>query len=451
MTDRVHEEELKRMSRRPPNIVLSMCDDQRHDYMSCAGHPYLETPAMDRLAHEGVRFSNAFTAVPLCGPSRASHLSGLYPHRHGAIHNKADLADGVRTWPELLQEAGYRTAFIGKIHYGGAQPHRGFDRWVSFEGQGDYDDPILNIDGEEIPHHGYNTDILTDYACRFMQDNADRPWALCLWYKAPHTPFTPPARHRDAYAEVPLTYPSTINASLDGKTHTMRHGKPQGHARDWFPDGPFVREKTWDEVMRDYARSLNGVDDALGRVLDQLDSAGVADDTLVVHTSDHGYFLGEFQLADKRWMYDPSIRVPALVKYPAWTAERGRVQDDLVLSLDIPATIVDAAGLAVPSEYQGQSLKPLLAGDGEWVRDAVFIEYFEDPPFPALPTMVCLRTRSAKLIHYLRAGESDEFYDLARDPEERVNVIDDPAYADAVHDLRTQLDIRLQDRQRAGR
>ena len=257
--------------------------------------------------------------------------------------------------------------------------------------------------------------------------------------------------YRDAYAKVSLAYPATIDASLDGKTHTMRHGKPQGHARDWFPDGRFVGDKTWDEVMRDYARTLNGVDDALGRVLDQLDSAGVADDTLVVHTSDHGYFLGEFQLADKRWMYDPSIRVPALVRYPAWTPEGGRVLDDLVLSLDIPATLVDAAGLPVPSEYQGQSLKPLLTGDGVWTRDAVFIEYFEDPPFPALPTMACLRTWSAKLIHYLRAGENDEFYDLARDPEERVNVIADPAYVEAVRDLRTQLDRILQDRPPAGR
>ncbi len=429
------------MMARRPNVLFSMCDDQRHDWMGCAGHPFLSTPAMDRLAREGVHFVNAFTAVPLCAPSRASHHTGLYPHANGVFHNQADLFPAVSTWPELLQRAGYRTGFIGKMHYGGrSAPRPGFDRWVSFRGQGSYADPMLNVDGAEIPHLGYNTDILADYAERFITEQSERPWALCLWYKAPHGPFTPPPRYGERYAAVTLTQPPAFGASTEGKTESLRRRRPMGHESDWSPDKPFVSGKTWDLFCRDYGRTLQAVDDALGRALAAIDRLGLADDTLVVHTSDHGYFHGEFGLADKRWMYDPSIRVPLLLRYPALVANPGRREDGLVLSLDVPATLADLTGIGVPATYQGRSLRPVLVGREGWTRDEVFCEYFEDPPFPQLPTMVCLRTRDRKLIHYLRPGETDEFYDLAADPEERRNVIDAAHYAADVAALRVRLD-----------
>ena len=192
--------------------------------------------------------------------------------------------------------------------------------------------------------------------------------------------------------------------------------------------------------MRDYVRTIQGVDDATGSLLNALDQNGLTENTMVIHTSDHDYFHGEFGLADKRWMYDPSIRIPYLIRYPNLVQSVGKSVDDLVLSLDIPATIMDFCGLGVPNNYQGYSLRPLLVKDGKWNRQNVFIEYFEDPPFPDLPSMLCLRTQTRKLIRYLRSGEGDEFYDLDQDPEERHNVINKPNYAEQVEDLQRQLD-----------
>ena len=419
-----------------PNIVFSMCDDQRHDCMGCAGHPFIDTPAMDRMAREGVRFANGFTAIPLCAPSRASHLSGVYAHIHGAAHNRNSMHPDITTWPELLQQAGYRTGFFGKIHYGtdgiekpGGDPKSGFDRWVSFRGQGAYEDPVLTIDGEEVQHAGYNTDLLADYVEEFLEADDDRPFALCLWYKAPHGPFTPPPRYEDVYSDVDLPKPATLGATREGKTTTLQE-RPSSYADD----------EKWDGFMRRYVRTVRGVDDALGRVLNKLDEIGAVDNTLVVHTSDHGYFHGEFGLGDKRWMYDPSIRVPYLVRFPEVVQDPGRVVNEMVLSLDISATIVDVAGVGVPDHYQGQSLRPLLLGEGDSERDALFFEYFEDPPYPHFPTMVCVRTETEKLIHYLRDGERDEFYDLVADPDEQDNVIEDSAYADRVAKMQERLE-----------
>lgn len=422
---------------RQPNILFSMCDDQRHDCMGCAGHPFIDTPAMDRLAREGIRFANGFTAIPLCAPSRASHLSGVYPHTHQAAHNRAPIRPNLITWPEQLQKAGYRTGFFGKIHYGtegidlpGGDPKPGFERWVSFRGQGDYEDPIFIIDGEEVKHRGYNTDLLADYVEQFLDQDDDRPWAICLWYKAPHGPFTPPPRHAHAYSDDELPKPNALGASRDGKARTLRE-RPYN----------FENNERYDTFMRNYVRTVRGVDDALGRVLDKIDAIGQTNNTLVVHTSDHGYFHGEFGLGDKRWMYDPSIRVPYLMRYPDLIANPGRVEHTDVISLDIPATIMDVSGLGVPEHYHGHSLRPLLTDEGELPRDDLFFEYFEDPPYPYFPTMVCLRTQTEKLIHYIREGEGegDEYYDLVNDPDEYTNAIADPSYARRVADMQKRL------------
>ena len=421
---------------RRPNILFSMCDDQRHDFMGCAGHPFMETPAMDRLAQEGLRFANGFTAVPLSAPSRASNLSGVYPHRHGAAHNQSAIDPTLPTWPEELQAGGYRTAFFGKSHFriagidkSGGDPKPGFERWVGFRNQGDYVDPQFIIDGVDTPHKGYNTDLLADYVAQFLDSDDPRPWALCLWYKAPHGPFTPPPRYAHLYDAVPLNRPAAFGASREGKTRTLREHGSNGPDLDRF-----------DRLVRNYAATLRAVDDALGRALELVHQRGETDDTLVIHTSDHGFFHGEFGLGDKRWMYDPSIRIPFLLRYPALIENPGRVVDEQVLSLDLPATIMDLAGLGVPDHYHGRSLRPLLTQRGGLERDALFIEYFEDPQYNWFPTMVCVRTPTQKLIHYLRPGESDEFYDLAKDPHELNNVIGVHAYAERVAALRRRLD-----------
>ena len=424
-----------------PNIIFSMSDDQRYDCMGCAGHPFIDTPAMDRLANEGVRFANGFTGVPLCAPSRATCLTGVYPHVHGVAHNKRHINEGMVTWPELLQEAGYRTGFVGKLHYGGgSDPQPGFDRWVSFPGQGDYRDPVFNVVGERVEHTGYHTDLLADYALDFMNQDDDRPWALCLWYKAPHSPFTPADRYADVYGGEELPRPSTIGAPREGKALSVQNGTGPGCTDDWYPDGVFQARKTWDAFMRDYVRTVRGNDDALGRVLDKLDEMGQAENTMVIHTADHGFFHGEFGLGNKRWMYEPAIRIPYLIRFPDWTQQPGRVAEDLVLNLDLPATIVEAAGLSVPDHYQGKSLRPLLSNAEGWARDAVFIEYFYDAPFVAYPSMQCVRTASEKFIHYLKDGDTDEYYDLSNDPDERHNRVDDPAFAEQVEQMRQRLE-----------
>ncbi len=300
------------------------------------------------------------------------------------------------------------------------------------------------VDGKSIAHQGYNTDLLADYANRFIQQEDNRPWALCIWYKAPHGPFMPPDRYADNYADVELERPQAFNASTVGKARSLRLGKPMGHEPGWYPDGNFIRDKNWNQFMRDYTRTVQGVDDALGCLLDTLDQNGLTKNTMVIHTSDHGYFYGEFGLADKRWMYDPSIRISYLIRYPNLVQSPGRNVEDLVLSLDISATIMDLYGLGVPDNYQGHSLRPLLIENDQWDRQNVFIEYFEDPPFPDLPSMLCLRTKKDKLIHYLRTGEGDEFYDLAQDPEERHNVINKPDYVSRLADMKQQLDLAKQ-------
>ncbi len=421
---------------RRPNILFSMCDDQRHDCMGCAGHPFLQTPAMDRLAREGARFANGFTAIPLSAPSRASNLTGVYAHVHGVAHNRAAIDPSFVTWPEELQKAGYRTGFFGKSHFPmpgevglGGSPKPGFERWVSFRNQGAYENPVFIVDGKNVALRGYNTDLLADYVDEFLSVPDDRPWAICLWYKAPHGPFTPARRHADDYADGEWPRPAAFGAARAGKTLTLRE-RGSGHCN----------LERFDGLVRNYLRTLRAVDDALGRVLDRIDRRGEAEHTLVIHTSDHGFFHGEFGLGDKRWMYDPSIRIPYLVRYPALIARPGRVIQDDVLSLDLPATILDLAGLRVPDHYQGQSLRPVLTGSGRLDRQALFIEYFEDPQFAWFPTMLCLRTPGEKLIHYLRPGESDEFYDLVADPAEFTNVIDRPEYAERVAFLRRRLE-----------
>ncbi len=216
----------------------------------------------------------------------------------------------------------------------GGSPHPGFGRWVGFRGPGDYNDSTLIVDGKEIDHRGYNTDLLANYAEQFISQGNEHPWALCLWDKASHGPSTLPVRYADIRADAELPAPSPLNASLSGKPFSLQNGKPMGHEQNWFPDANFIGDKTWEVFMRDYARTAQGADDALGRLLDVLDQTGMAENTLVIHSSDHGYFHGEFGLADKRWMYHPSIRVPYLVRYPQLVQDPGRTAADLVLSLD---------------------------------------------------------------------------------------------------------------------
>ncbi len=432
------------------NIVFILVDDMRWDSMSAAGHPYIKTPAIDKLAAGGVWFQNAFVTSSLCSPSRASFLTGTYAHRHGVINNSTLLDPTLPTFPVLLSKAGYQTAFFGKWHMGATtdKPQPGFSRWVSFRGQGDYWKNEFNIDGKEQHVDGYVTDVLTDMATDWIKANRDKPFMLYLSHKAVHGVFSPAERHKNLYADADITLPpSSANTpeNYSRKPRWMREQRNSWHGVDdaWF------KRMTVVEMMREYARTLQAVDDSTARVMDTLKEAGVYDKTLIIFASDNGFMFGEHGLIDKRCMYEESIRVPIIVSCPG-LIESGRKLDEMVLNIDVAPTIVEAAGLPVPKEMQGRSLLSLAEGkaDATTWRKSFLYEYFWEPAYPETPSMLGVRTDTQKFIEYQGVWDSNELYDLQKDPHEMHNHIStshrkvvtvDPDYRQAYHDLRAEL------------
>lgn len=422
---------------RRPNFVVVLVDDLRWDGVSATGHPFVETPAVDQLAREGITFRNAFVTTPLCSPSRASFLTGRYVRSHGIIDNGRSASfDQLESFPLLLERAGYRTAFIGKWHMGSDDaPRPGFTRWLSFAGQGHYRDQELNSDGQKISTQGYVTDVLSSYAVDFVREAALRPepFLLYLSHKAVHEPFTPPPRHEGLYADAVVSCSRGCDDSLVGKPALTR----------FVPDTAVPvpgRGGPTDQQIRNQASLLASVDQGFGDVVRALQRAGVVDQTMIVFTSDNGYFHGEHSLGDKRWAYEESIRVPWIVRYPPLAAQ-GVAQDALVLNIDLAPTILDLAGVAVPPEVDGRSLRPLLGGESAPWRVSFVAEYFEEAPFPRVPTWEALRTEDLKLIRYPDYGdEFDELYDLSLDPFELVNQFTNEEYSSRVHRLQGLLD-----------
>lgn len=392
--------------RRPPNLVVILSDDHRADALGHAGHPFLETPALDRLAREGLRMRNAFVTCSLCSPSRGSFLTGQYPHRHGVLDNGSPWSERNRTFFEPLARAGYRNAFVGKWHMPGGLPRlRGVERFVTFtvgDGQGVYHDCPLVVDGRPEPsRRRYIAEELTDRALEFVRASRSRkrPFALYLSHKNVHAPFTPDLPERGRYAEAAVPLP------------------PEAHAFAPWTEGQQVHflEVPMEAVMRRYAECVASMDRTIGRLLDELDAMGLAEDTVVLYTSDNGYLWGEHGHVDKRWAWDPSIRVPWLVRAPG-LASPGTVSDRLVLNLDLAPTLLELAGLPVPAHVQGRSLVPLLRDPEAPFRDAFYYAYFFEPPYP-VPTIEAVRTERHKLV--TSRGRPPELYDLARDPAER--------------------------------
>jgi N-acetylglucosamine-6-sulfatase len=349
----------------------------RWDEMRIAGHPFIDTPNMDRLAREGARFTNAFATTPLCSPSRASFLTGQYPHTNGIIDNTARPSHNLRVFPLELQRAGYRTGFFGKWHMGNDDsPRPGFDHWVAMPGQGEAVDPSLNVDGERVHAKGYTTDLLTDYVERFMDRPSDRPFLVYLAHKAIH----PNVIQRDDGSMVPI--PGQPGGFVAADRHRGRYvgrtmprranafkrplGKPALLRRiDGLPPlGP--KTATSDEDIRGRLEMLLGVDDSLGRILAALERKGMLNDTVVVFTSDHGYFYGEHGLnQERRLAYEETIRIPLVIRYPPLTSA-GSTPPEMALSLDIAPTLLEVVGLQPRAEIQGRSLVPVLKRE---VRD----------------------------------------------------------------------------------
>ena len=453
-----------------PNIILVMTDDQQQAQMSCAGHPLLETPSMDRLAAEGARFANAYCTNSLCAPSRASVLTGCYSHVHG-IRGNSEKADRVEeldptlpTFPQLMRDSGYRTGLVGKWHL--RQAPRGFDEWKILPGQGVYFDPEFLIGGESSTESGYATDITTDFALDFLRRTGDQPFCLLYQHKAPHRPFTPAPRHARMFEDVDWPKPPTYDDDyatrrVAAEAEDMRFeislaGDYPDLPRDASPEAR--REWIFQRFVKDHHRAVYGVDENLGLVLDYLDSSGLAEDTLVLYTTDNGYFLGEHGWYDKRFMYEPALRIPLLVRYPRLVGG-GIVPDRPALNVDIAPTLLDFAGIRVPDSMQGRSLRPLLEGDPpeDW-RQSILYSYYEnswafremardqmtDPSFQFwTPHRVGphrgVRTDRYKLIEYY--GEQDywELFDLQEDPHELRSLYSEPGHGQLIAELRTEL------------
>jgi N-acetylglucosamine-6-sulfatase len=408
----------------------------RWDEFRAAGHPFVETPHMDRLAREGVRFLNAFATTPLCSPSRASFLTGQYAHTHGIVDNTARSGRDLPTFPRELQRAGYRTGFFGKWHMGNDDsPRPGFTRWVALPGQGEAVDPLLNVDGTRSRVQGYVTDVLTDHVDEFIRASANQPFLVYLAHKAIHPNvvqrddgrlaavpgqpggFVPAPRHRGRYAgRVMPRRPTAFKPPL-GKPALLRQ------IDDLPPLGP--KTATTDEEMRGRLEMLLAVDDSLGRVLAALEKQGVLNDTVVVFTSDHGYFYGEHGLNEERRLaYEEAIRIPLIVRYPP-RVRAGTTPGQLVLSIDVAPTLLTLAGLTPPATIEGRSIVPILDGtDREW-RSSFLIEYYSDTVFPRIRNMGyrAVRTDRHKYIEYRELDGMNELYDLAGDPFEERNLV----------------------------
>jgi len=459
-------------SHRRPNIIFIMSDDHASHALSCYGSKVNKTPNLDRIANGGVRFTNAFCTNSICGPCRAVILTGKYSHINGFRDNGAKFDGSQQTFPKLLQQAGYETAMIGKWHL--KTDPTGFDYWNVLPGQGAYYNPVMIEMGERKKHTGYVTDIITDHCLNWLKErSSDKPFCLMYHHKAPHRRWEPGPDHLTTYDDTTIPEPETLFDDYAGrgraaheqdmsieKTMTqkdlkltpMKNLTPEQKARWDAAYGPkneafrnanlqgkdLVRWK-YQRYMKDYLRCIASVDDNVGRVLDYLDESGLAKDTIVVYTSDQGFYLGDHGWFDKRFMYEESLRMPLVVRYPR-EIRAGSVNKEIVLNLDFGETFLDYAGVATPQAMQGRSLRPLLSGrtPKDW-RASMYYHYYEYPAVHSVKRHYGIRTKRYKLIHFYRDIDEWELYDLKKDPQEMCSVYDDPKYATVVEELKGQL------------
>jgi len=434
-----------------PNLIFILTDDHRYDAMGFMGHtPFLETPNMDRLAREGATLTNAFVTTALCSPSRASFLTGAYAHRHGVVNNEANDPDpAFETFPQALRTAGYETAYVGKWHMERkSDPRPGFDYWLSFMGQGVYVNPMLNENGREFQAEGYMTDLLTDYAVKWLEKERDKPFCLILAHKAVHEPFTPADRHKDAFPLAEVPEPESFRDDYRGKPEWQRRLLAHGGGRKdkWIASKdkpvPETLEPTkWagNEPRRlDYYRALLAVDDSVGRVLETLEEKGILDDTVVAFAGDNGFFQGEHRKGDKRLMYEESIRIPWLIRYPK-LIKPGTKIEQMTLNIDLGPTFLDLAGAKTPSTMQGRSMAPLFDGKRHPWRKSFLYEYFREDFQAGIPTMLGVRTEDTKYVSYPDIEDIEELYDLKADRFEMDNLSQNPRRASDVRRMRVEL------------
>jgi arylsulfatase A-like enzyme len=460
-----------------PNIVFIFSDDHAYQAISAYKDPrrLIATPHIDRLAREGMRFDRCVVPNSICGPSRASVLTGKYSHANGFYNNTNSRFNGAQTtFPKLLRAVGYQTALIGKWHL--VTDPTGFDLWHILPGQGVYYNPSMIKNGEPVKHQGYTTDIITELSLEWLRNrDKSRPFVLMCQHKAPHREWLPAIRHLGHDHDRRYPEPSTLFDDYSGRgkaehdqdmtiAKTMTEldlklkppaGLPAEDRRAWDAyyeprnaafrsahlEGKDLVRWKYQRYLHDYLGCIKAVDESVGRLLEFLDREGLAGDTIVVYSADQGFYLGEHGWFDKRWIFEESLRAPLLVRWPGVTPA-GVVNMNLVSNIDFAETFLEAAGLPIPANMQGRSLIPLLKGQTprEW-RSSFYYQYFEYPVPHHVRPHYGVVTNRYKLVHFDTPDLDEwELFDLEKDPHELRSVYTDPAYAAVVADLKRALD-----------
>ncbi len=470
-----------------PNIIFIMSDDHAYQAISAYGGTLASlapTPNIDRISEEGMRFDRCYVTNSICGPSRAAILTGMYSHKNGfiddTIGSKFDFSQ--QTFAKVLQEAGYKTATIGKLHLGGTPT--GFDYYDILPDQGAYYNPTFINQTGEYEVEGYTTEIVTDKSIAWLEKigGGEQPFMMMMQHKAPHRAWDPGPSELGMYEEVVFPEPETLFDDYSGgraaakfnnmtiaatmtldrdlkMTDVPRNGLNEDQLRTWDslykpiyedfkkknPKGKELTRFKYQRYMRDYLSCISAVDKSVGQLLDYLKEKGLDKNTIVVYTSDQGFYLGEHRWFDKRWMYRESLRSPLLIRWPG-VIKPGTVNNDLVSNLDFGETFIDAAGGSIPENMQGKSMVPILRGQtpADW-RNAHYYHYYEHPSEHSVMQHYGVTTDSFKLIHFYYDIDAWELIDLKKDPQEINNVYNDPDYAGVQVELHKKLeDLRAQ-------
>ena len=496
-----HQTETQGTNKQRPNIIFIMSDDHAYQAISAYGGNLIETPNIDRIADEGIIFTNACVSNSICAPSRATILTGKHTHIHGKVDNRFPFDTTQVTFPQIMQKNGYKTAMFGKLHFGNNP--KGVDDFMILPGQGNYINPKFITKDKDTIINGYVTDIITDLSIDWLKKEGHQkdPFMLMYLHKAPHRPWWPRADKFKEFASKQFPEPATLfddysNRGTSAKTAEMNllnhmmysHDskvKPETiaemgvNASPVVPEfrnsfyGPYNRandkqkaeyqpildsineffKANWPSMtdkekmqwkyqryMQDYLACISSVDDNVGRLLSYLDESGLAENTLVIYTSDQGFYLGEHGWFDKRFIYDESFKTPLVARWPK-VIKPGTKENEMVQNLDFAQTLLDAAGIEQPDDMQGESLLPLLQGHKDnWNRDAVYYHYYEYPAVHMVKRHYGIVTKEYKLAHFYYDVDEWELYDRLKDPNEMNNVYDDPNYAAIIDELKLQLE-----------
>ncbi|MFY0688538.1 MAG: sulfatase [Cyclobacteriaceae bacterium] len=489
----------------PLNIIFIMSDDHAYQAISAYSDHLIKTPNIDRIANEGMLFTNACVSNSICAPSRATILTGKHTHLNGKVDNRMQFDTTQTTFPMLFQQAGYQTAMFGKLHFGNNP--KGVDEFTILPGQGNYINPDFIHNGKDTTIMGYATDIITDLSIDWIDQkrDQDKPFMMMYLHKAPHRPWWPTPEKFAEFSKKEFPLPETLFDDYKGRgtaaaTAEMNLLKDMKYEHDSkvYPEiiaemgtavtpevpawknafyGPYNRataeqkaqykptldsisdffKKNWPRMtdrekmiwkyqryMQDYLACISSVDDNVGRLLDYLDETGLSKNTMVVYTSDQGFYLGEHGWFDKRFIYNESFKTPLLVRWPG-KIKPGSTSDEMVQNLDFAQTLLGAAGIAAPEDMQGESLEPLLTGNvDQWTRDAVYYHYYEYPAVHMVKRHYGIVTKDFKLVKFYYDVDEWELYDRKNDPQEMRNVYNHPEYQDVVMELTQQLsDLRV--------